>query len=148
MSDDLDEVIERYHAAMMPFAKDDPKPVKDLYSQADDVMLANPFGPAVRGWAAASERLDFASSRMRDGEVTRFEEVARYQSGDLFVLHETEDWQSRIADRDDVEPWQLRVTATFRREDGEWRGRTQARRPDRDRPSTRAATRQLTRTGD
>jgi ketosteroid isomerase-like protein len=121
MSDDLDELIERYHAAMTPFAKGDPKPVKDLYSQADDVMLANPFGPAVRGWAAASERLDFASSRMHDGEVTRFDEVARYQSGDLFVLHETEDWQSRIADRDEVEPWQLRVTTTFRREDGEWR---------------------------
>ena len=121
MSDDLDEAIERYHAAMTPFAKGDPRPVKELYSHADDVMLANPFGPAVRGWAAASARLDFASSRMHDGDVTRFEEVARYESGDLCVLHETEDWQSRIADRDDVEPWQLRVTTTLRREDGEWR---------------------------
>jgi len=121
MSDDIDELIGRYHAAMTPFAKGDPEPVKVMYSRADDVMLANPFGPAVRGWAAASQRLDFASSRMHDGEVTRFDEVARYQSGDLLVLHETEHWRSRIADRDDVEPWQLRVTTTFRQEDGEWR---------------------------
>ncbi|MGN6392294.1 MAG: YybH family protein [Gemmatimonadales bacterium] len=121
MPEDLEELIERYHAAMTPFAKGDPKPVKDLYSKAHDVVLANPFGPAVRGWAAASERLDFASSRMHDGEVTGFDEVARYQSGDLFVLHETEYWRSRIADRHAVEPWQLRVTTTFRREDSEWR---------------------------
>jgi ketosteroid isomerase-like protein len=121
MSDDLDELVSRYHAAMTPFAKGDPNPVKELYSHADDVMLANPFGPAVRSWAAVSERLDFASSRMHDGEVTGFEEVARYQSGDLFVLHEAEDWRSRIADRDHVEPWRLRVTTTFRNEDGQWR---------------------------
>jgi ketosteroid isomerase-like protein len=121
MSEDFDELVQRYHSAMTPFAKGDPEPVKDLYSHADDVMLANPFGPAVRSWAAVSERLDFASSRMHDGEVTGFDEVARYQSGDLFVLLETEDWQSRVADRDDVEPWRLRVTTTFRREEGEWR---------------------------
>jgi ketosteroid isomerase-like protein len=121
MPEDLDDLIERYHAAMTPFAKGDPTPVKDLYSRADDVMLANPFGPAVRGWTAVSERLDFAASRMHDGEVTRCDEIARYQSVDLFVLHEAEEWQSRIADREQVEPWQLRVTTTFRREAGEWR---------------------------
>src|SRR2546430_207200 len=121
MSDDLDELVESYHAAMTPFATGDPMPVMNLYSHADDVVLANPFGPAVRGWAAASARLDFASSQMHDGEVTRLEEVARYQSGDLFVLHEREDWRARIADRDHVEPIQLRVTTTFRREDGGWR---------------------------
>jgi hypothetical protein len=30
MPEDLEELIERYHAAMTPFAKGDPKPVKDL----------------------------------------------------------------------------------------------------------------------
>jgi ketosteroid isomerase-like protein len=53
--------------------------------------------------------------------VTGFEELARYQSGDLFVLHEAEDWRWGIGDRDHVEPWRLRVTTTFRRADGEWR---------------------------
>jgi hypothetical protein len=101
MPDNLDEVIAQYHAACTPFAKGDPTPVKELFSHADDVMLANPFGPAVRGWAAAAERLDFASSRMRDGEVTQFDELVRYGSGDLVVLHETSigDRASRTAKR-------------------------------------------------
>lgn len=121
MSGTLDETIEQYHQACVPFSRGDPAPMKALLSRADDVMLANPFGPAVVGWDAASARLDFASSRFRDGDVTRFDEVVRYTSGDLAVLHETEYWQSRVADRDAVEPWVLRVTTTFRREEGEWR---------------------------
>ncbi len=121
MLDDLEKVIAQYHAACTPFAKGDPIPIKELFSRADDVMLANPFGPAVRGWSAASERLDFASSRMHDGEVTQFDEVVRYRSADLLVLHETEHWRSRIADREAVESFQLRVTTTFRREDGAWK---------------------------
>ena len=31
--------------------------MKELFSLADDVVLANPFGPAVLGWPAASQRL-------------------------------------------------------------------------------------------
>lgn len=118
---DLDEFIEQYHQACVPFSRGDSAPMKELFSRADDVLLANPFGPAVLGWTAASDRLDFASSRFRDGDVTRFDEVVRYTAGDLVVLHETEYWQSRVADRDVVEPWVLRVTTTFRRENGAWR---------------------------
>jgi ketosteroid isomerase-like protein len=121
VTDQLGDVVERYHAAARAFARGEPVQMKSLFSQADDVVLANPFGPAVVGWDAASEWLDFASSRMHDGDVSAFEEVARYQSGDLVVLHETEHWTSRVADRARVEPFILRVTTTFRREDGEWK---------------------------
>ena len=121
MAGNLDEFIERYHQACVAFSRGDPAPMKELFSRADDVVLANPFGPAVLGWAAASDRLDFASSRFHDGDVTRFDEIVRYTSGDLAVLHETEYWQSRVAEHRDVEPWILRVTTTFRRENGEWR---------------------------
>ena len=93
--DDLAAVIEQYHAALRTFATGEAGPVQDLFSRAGDVMLANPFGPAVVGWPATSERADFAASRMHDGDVSRFEEVARYASGDLVVLHETEYWRAR-----------------------------------------------------
>jgi ketosteroid isomerase-like protein len=119
--DDLAAVIERYHAAARTFARGEAGPIKDLFSRGGDVMLANPFGPAVVGWPATSDRLDFAVSRMHDGDVSRFEELARYASGDLVVLHETEYWRARVADRADVEPFVLRVTTTFRREEGRWR---------------------------
>src|SRR5438132_475812 len=68
----LDEVIQQYHAALAAFVRGRPEPMKALFSHADDVVLANPFGPAVRGWDTASARLDDASSRFSDGELTGF----------------------------------------------------------------------------
>ena len=121
MTDEFAGAIDRYHAACRAFARGDASGVKKEFSQADDVVLANPFGPAVVGWTAASERLDFASSRMHDGDVPQFEELTRQASGDLVVLHETEHWQARVGDGSNVEPFALRVTTVFRREDGEWR---------------------------
>ena len=47
------------------------------------MVVANPFGPPVRGWDRVSEALDYASSRFRDGRVTEFETVARYVGADL-----------------------------------------------------------------
>jgi hypothetical protein len=64
------------------FARADPEGVKAIYSRADDVLLANPFGPAVVGWDAVGPGLEFASSRLQDGDVSRFEVLARYESGD------------------------------------------------------------------
>jgi ketosteroid isomerase-like protein len=121
VTEELDTVIEHYHRAAQAFARGDPDPIKALFSHTDDVLLANPFGPAVTGWAAASDRLDFASSRMHDGDVSGFDELARYVCDDLVVLHETEHWSSRVADRPRVEPFQLRVTTTFRHEKAQWR---------------------------
>jgi hypothetical protein len=42
----------------MPSRAAIPTPVKELYSEAEDVTLANPFGPARRGRAAVLGALD------------------------------------------------------------------------------------------
>jgi pimeloyl-ACP methyl ester carboxylesterase len=76
----LDELLDRYHRAADAFSRGDPEPVKALYSEADDVTLANPFGPARRGREAVMGALDYASSRMSDGQVVGFDEIARYPS--------------------------------------------------------------------
>jgi ketosteroid isomerase-like protein len=81
----------------------------------------NPFGPAVRGWDQASQALEYASSRFRDGEVTAFEEVARYASADLVVIHEKEQWQAKVSGGEELSRFGLRVTSTFRREDSTWK---------------------------
>jgi ketosteroid isomerase-like protein len=65
--------------------------------------------------------LDFASSRFRDGDVDPFEVLARFDSGEMVVVHALEDWRARVADRPDVEPFRLRVTTVSRREHGGWR---------------------------
>jgi hypothetical protein len=117
----LDEVIDRYHEAANEFSRGDPEPIKQLFSHRDDVMLANPFGPAASGWGPASEALDYASSRFRDGAVTAFDEVARYVGTELAVIHEKEQWQAKVGGADELSQFGLRVTTTFRYEDGDWK---------------------------
>lgn len=118
---DLDETLEEYHEAADAFSRGDPTRVKALYSQRDDVTLANPFGPAVSGWDRVSSALDYASSRFRDGEVGEFDYLARYESDDLATLLAMETWRARVGDAQDVAPFHLRVSTTFRREDGAWK---------------------------
>jgi ketosteroid isomerase-like protein len=103
------------------FSRGQPEAVKALYSEAEDVTLANPFGPARRGRKAVIDALDYASGRMSDGEVTGFKEVARYASDELATILEIEHWRARIGDRESVKPFELRVTTTFRRADCEWK---------------------------
>jgi hypothetical protein len=47
--DDVEELIDRYHLGGHEFLKGNPEPLKKLWSRRDDVTLANPFGPPVRG---------------------------------------------------------------------------------------------------
>jgi ketosteroid isomerase-like protein len=115
----LDEAIDKYHAALGQFAKGNPEPVKVMFSHREDVTLANPFGPAVRGSKKVSDALDFASSRFRDGDVADVESLAMYVTADLASILEIERWRARVGDREDVSPFDLRVTSTFRLEDDE-----------------------------
>jgi ketosteroid isomerase-like protein len=117
----LEKLIDQYHQAVDDFSRSNPEPVKALFSHRDDVTLANPFGPAVRGWKQASDALEFASSRFRDGEVSDFDRIAEYESADLATILETERWRAKVGDREDVAPFDLRVTTTFRREDDTWK---------------------------
>ena len=121
MIDDLADFLARYHQAARRFARADPEGVKEIYSQREDAVLANPFGPAVVGWDAVRPGLEFASSRLQDGDVPGFEVLARYESGNVVVLHTLEHWQARVPGRPDVEPFDLRATSLLRRENGAWR---------------------------
>jgi len=118
----LDEVIERYHQALDEFARGDPRPVKALYAHADDITLANPFvGPPAHGWTDVSAALDYASSNFRDGEMTSSERIEAYVTTDLATILELEQWQAKVGERDEVSPFLLRVTTTFRRDDDSWK---------------------------
>jgi hypothetical protein len=47
--DELDEVLEQYHLALDELLRGSPDGYKRVFSRQDDVTLANPFGPPVRG---------------------------------------------------------------------------------------------------
>jgi len=65
--------------------------------------------------------LEFASARLQDGDVSRFEVLAQYEGGGMVVVHTLEDRRARIPGRSEVEPFQLRATSVLRRENGVWR---------------------------
>jgi hypothetical protein len=48
--DDLDQLLERWHLAQDEFVKGNPEPVKQMWSHREDVSVANPYGPPLRGW--------------------------------------------------------------------------------------------------
>jgi len=101
--------------------KGNPEPVKMVFSHQEDVTLANPLGPAVRGWeqvAAAAER---AASQFSEGESVGFEIVAKYVTPELAYMVWVERTKAKVGGRQDVAPIALRVTTIFRPEDGTWK---------------------------
>jgi ketosteroid isomerase-like protein len=118
---DLDEVVEQYHLALGEIVKGDPEPLKMMYSHREEVALANPFGPPVRGWDEASATMERAASRYRDGEIVGFENVAKYVTSELACIVEVERYRAKIGGREDIAPVALRVTSILRPEEGSWK---------------------------
>src|SRR6266511_2172435 len=101
---DFDQVIEQSHLALGEFAKGNPEPLKGIYSHREDVGLANPFGPATRGWKQAAETMKRAASNYRDGEVIGFENVAKCVTPDLAYIVEVERYKAKIGGSEDSVP--------------------------------------------
>lgn len=119
--DDLDEVIEQSHLALGEIVKGNPEPLKMVYSHQEDVSLANPFGPPVRGWEQAAATIERAASNYKDGEIVGFETVAKYVTPELAYIVEVERYKAKVGGGEELAPISLRVTSIFRREDGVWK---------------------------
>jgi ketosteroid isomerase-like protein len=119
--DDLDGVIEQSHLALGEIVKGDAEPLKMMYSHQEDVSLANPFGPPVRGWEQAAATMERAASNYRDGEITGFETIAKYVTPQLAYIVEVERYQAKVGGREDLTPITLRVTSIFRPEEDTWK---------------------------
>ena len=119
MANDLP--LDEYHRAGLEITNGNPQVYKELYSRADDVTLANPFGPPARGWSEVSATLDGAAAKYRDGEVVGFENVSTVVTPDLAYIVEVESYRARVGGGADLTPVAVRVTTVFRREDGSWK---------------------------
>ncbi len=118
---DFDEVVEHYQRALGEYVKGDPEPVKMVFSHREDVTLANPLGPAVRGWEQVAATGERAASQLRDGEIVGFDIVAKYVTPELAYMVWVERVKAKVGGRQDVAPSALRVTTIFRPEDGTWK---------------------------
>lgn len=120
-ADDVDGLIERYHLALRELVNGNPEPLKEIYSRRDDASLANPFGPPVRGWAESARAMEGSASNYRDGKIVGFENVAKYVTSELACIVEMERDMAKVGGGEDISPVTLRVTSTFRPEDGTWK---------------------------
>jgi ketosteroid isomerase-like protein len=118
---DFDEAVEHFHVAEGAFLKGHPEPVKEQFSHRDDVSLANPYGPPVRGWQQVAQTIEHASSLRRDGEIVGIETIAKYVTADLGYVVQIERIKAKIGARQEITPYALRATNIFRREDGVWK---------------------------
>jgi len=81
--DDVDELIEQSYRAQREFWRGNPEPVKDLFSRREDVTLANPYGPPVRGWEKVAKSIEHAASLRSDGTLLGWQIVAKYVTAEL-----------------------------------------------------------------
>jgi ketosteroid isomerase-like protein len=120
--DDAHELIERYYRAQGKFLRGNPEPVKDLFSQRDDVTLANPYGPPVRGFDEVAKSIEHAASLRSDGEFLEWQILAKYVSAELAYVVQIERAEAKVGARGDITPLAVRATMIFRpEEDGEWK---------------------------
>jgi ketosteroid isomerase-like protein len=119
--DDVDELIEQFHLAQGEVVKGNSEPVKRLVSHREDVTLANPLGPPVRGWEQVAEATDRATSQFTDGQIVGYEIIEKYVTPELAYVVEIERGEAKVGGREQSTPWALRATMIFRPEDGEWK---------------------------
>jgi ketosteroid isomerase-like protein len=119
--DDVDQLIEQFHLASGEFLKGNPKPTQELFSHREDVTLANPFGPAVRGWEQVAKVSEHAASQVRDGEFVSAEIIEKNVTPELAYVVEIEQAKAKIGGSEDITPFALRVTMIFRPEEGTWK---------------------------
>jgi ketosteroid isomerase-like protein len=121
MASEQDLPLEEYHRAGLEITKGNPEVYKPLYSRRDDVTLANPFGPPVRGWSHVSATLDRAAENYRDGEVVGVENVSTVIGADLAYTVEVESYRARVGGAQNMSQVAIRVTTAFRLEEGTWK---------------------------
>jgi ketosteroid isomerase-like protein len=116
--DSLETVVERYHAGLLEFVKGDHRPVLEVFSQREDVVLCNPFRPFARGPREVAETTERAASHFADGTYA-FERVMTFATAELAYTVEIERFGGTIDGSRGSGA--LRVTTIFRLEGDGWR---------------------------
>jgi ketosteroid isomerase-like protein len=131
-TEEVDRLIERWRLATGEFVKGNLRPAQELFSHTADVTLANPLGPAAteigpvaHGWKQVALTQEHAASQFTDGDDVDFEIVEKYVTPELACVLLIERMKAKVLGRGDAPPSAarvaLRVTMTFRPEDGTWK---------------------------
>ncbi len=119
--DDVDHLIEQFNLAQGEIVKGNAEPALRLFSHREDVTLANPFAPPVRGWEQVAEVSKRAASQFRDGEMVGYETIEKHVTSEFAYIVRVERGRAKVSGSEDVTPIALRVTMIFRPEAGSWK---------------------------
>lgn len=117
---DFDQFVEKYHEALVEFARGNAEPVNALLSHGDDVTLAGGFGGCTHGFEQVAKNIQFASSQFREGTIS-FEMLAKVMTQDMGYIVEIERYNAKLGESEDKMVDALRVTSIFRHETGGWK---------------------------
>ena len=113
-------MLARHIDAEEAFVNGDPQPRMELWSKRDPVTLFGAIGMSESGWEALSQTFSWVATRFSEVSNFRIDVELVEVSGDLAYVLWFERFDGSIAGRT-VEPVTVRVTHTYRREDGEWK---------------------------
>ena len=120
LDDFLTPTLARQVQAERALVNGDPAPRLAMTSTEDPVTVFGAKVPVRSGWDEVSETLRWLAARWSDSTNYRFEVVAADVSGDMAYLVGFEHVANSVVGVP-VEPYTLRVTHIFRRENGEWK---------------------------
>ncbi len=119
--DDLDQVLEQCQLALREFVKGNPEPMQMMFSHREDATLLNPLGSLDHGWDQVAETMERVASQVSDGEITSFDVVEKYVTPELAYVVWVERSKAKAGGRQEVLPFDLRVTMILRPEEGTWK---------------------------
>ena len=118
---DFEGAMQEARAALGMIIRGDPGAYKALYSDSQEITLANPFGGIAHGRDDVIETLDRAASNFRDGHATGWETIETLVTPDLAYTLEIERFVAKVAGSSDLSTIALRVSCMYRLEDDGWK---------------------------
>lgn len=119
-ADVVAELAERARIANERLMRGDIAGYRRAIAVTPDFTLMDPFGGAPSGAPADDAHWARIAALFREGRDTRFELLASYASDEMVVLVANEHAHVAFGPLP-AQPWSLRVTLVFRRQDGDWR---------------------------
>ena len=107
-----------YHDALNKVFAGDAKPMKAVWSHADDVTYMGPAGGMLHGWSQIEQYWDRQAAKKLTGKVDP-NKVHVFAGPTLAVVCYHEDGEHIFNGK--PQPVSIRATTTFRKENGQWK---------------------------
>lgn len=117
---EFEQAIEQWHRAQDEMHQGNPEPVLKMWSERDDITLAEPLGTLQVGRKQVADNVRLNASFYLEGDPVQQENIAKVVTPGFGFIVEVE--RSKVKVRgDEMSTLVLRATTIFRREEGGWK---------------------------